>query len=318
MIAHANHMLKDLLGRGVVILTLLIPLLLGTVTAGASGTLDPDAFNLNGQGLLWKIEKDGSPGPSYLLGTMHSTEDQVVAVAQAVRPLVARVKTLIVEVEDDPSLKAQVFQSMVLSDGRTLQQILPPDLFQSVGALSRSYGLSPEQLNGLKPWAMLALFAAPPSEAARVSVGRLNLDQRLQIEARQSGVGINSLETPREQLSVFEDLSDEDVIALLGELPSNPDDYEIRFAIQVRNYLLGDLAGMYRAMLADMENIPPSTFEPFMDSLIHERNTRMAQRAMRFLESQEVLIAVGALHLPGETGLVEQFRALGYTVTPLQ
>jgi uncharacterized protein YbaP (TraB family) len=41
----------------------------------------------------------------------------------------------------------------------------------------------------------------------------------------------------------------------------------------------------------------------------------MAERALPFLEEGGAFIAVGALHLPGEAGLVELLRAKGYTVT---
>lgn len=40
----------------------------------------------------------------------------------------------------------------------------------------------------------------------------------------------------------------------------------------------------------------------------------MAERAAPLLEKGGAFIAVGALHLPGKEGLIERFRALGYTV----
>jgi uncharacterized protein YbaP (TraB family) len=41
----------------------------------------------------------------------------------------------------------------------------------------------------------------------------------------------------------------------------------------------------------------------------------MAERAAPPLASGGAFIAVGALHLAGKTGLIERFRADGYTVT---
>jgi uncharacterized protein YbaP (TraB family) len=52
-----------------------------------------------------------------------------------------------------------------------------------------------------------------------------------------------------------------------------------------------------------------------MRALLQNRNEIMADRTTPLLASGGAFIAVGALHLAGKTGLVEQFRADGYTVT---
>jgi uncharacterized protein len=41
----------------------------------------------------------------------------------------------------------------------------------------------------------------------------------------------------------------------------------------------------------------------------------MAERIAPLLKGGGAFIAVGALHLPGKTGLIERLRAEGYTVT---
>lgn len=49
--------------------------------------------------------------------------------------------------------------------------------------------------------------------------------------------------------------------------------------------------------------------------LIRKRNRLMAKRAGDLLAKGNVFIAVGALHLPGDEGLVELIRKAGYKVT---
>ncbi|MGL4489412.1 MAG: TraB/GumN family protein, partial [Rhizobiaceae bacterium] len=53
----------------------------------------------------------------------------------------------------------------------------------------------------------------------------------------------------------------------------------------------------------------------FEEIMINARNGVMAERARDRLAKGSVFIAVGALHLPGEKGLVELLRKDGYTVT---
>ena len=51
--------------------------------------------------------------------------------------------------------------------------------------------------------------------------------------------------------------------------------------------------------------------------LIEKRNRTMHERAMPLIDGGNAFIAVGALHLPGNTGLVELLRQSGYRVTPV-
>ena len=55
----------------------------------------------------------------------------------------------------------------------------------------------------------------------------------------------------------------------------------------------------------------------FQETLIVNRNYVMVERMLPILESRSALVAVGALHLPEETGIVTLLRNEGYTVSPL-
>lgn len=54
-----------------------------------------------------------------------------------------------------------------------------------------------------------------------------------------------------------------------------------------------------------------------MKGFITDRNIRMAGRAAPLLGEGNAFIAVGAMHLIGEKGLVELFRKQGYVMTRL-
>ncbi|TIU64218.1 MAG: polysaccharide biosynthesis protein GumN, partial [Mesorhizobium sp.] len=59
----------------------------------------------------------------------------------------------------------------------------------------------------------------------------------------------------------------------------------------------------------------PASYAAFEETMITSRNKVMADHAAPFLARGTAFIAVGALHLPGPQGLVEDFRKAGYTVT---
>jgi uncharacterized protein YbaP (TraB family) len=56
-------------------------------------------------------------------------------------------------------------------------------------------------------------------------------------------------------------------------------------------------------------------YAAFDQAMITDRNKVMVDHAQPILAKGNVFMAVGALHLPGPEGLVEDFRKAGYTVT---
>ena len=59
-------------------------------------------------------------------------------------------------------------------------------------------------------------------------------------------------------------------------------------------------------------------YSEFSATMINKRNHVMADRAARYLSKGGAFIAVGALHLQGQEGLVELIRRQGYTVTAVE
>ncbi|TIU46173.1 MAG: polysaccharide biosynthesis protein GumN, partial [Mesorhizobium sp.] len=68
---------------------------------------------------------------------------------------------------------------------------------------------------------------------------------------------------------------------------------------------------LFRAVLpGDADD--PASYAAFEETMITSRNKVMADHAAPFLARGNAFIAVGALHLPGPQGLVEDFRKAGY------
>lgn len=55
----------------------------------------------------------------------------------------------------------------------------------------------------------------------------------------------------------------------------------------------------------------------FMEALLDRRNADWLTKLPEIFSKGSTFVAVGALHLAGEKGVVEGLRKLGYTVTPV-
>lgn len=54
-----------------------------------------------------------------------------------------------------------------------------------------------------------------------------------------------------------------------------------------------------------------------MKVLLDNRNNYWMQQLPKLMKEESLLVAVGALHLAGKSGLVNQFKDKGYTVIPV-
>ncbi|TIU16252.1 MAG: polysaccharide biosynthesis protein GumN, partial [Mesorhizobium sp.] len=76
----------------------------------------------------------------------------------------------------------------------------------------------------------------------------------------------------------------------------------------------GMLWPLFRAVLPGDED-DSAGYAAFEETMITSRNKVMIDHAGPILAKGNAFMAVGALHLPGAEGLVEDFRKAGYTVT---
>jgi uncharacterized protein YbaP (TraB family) len=269
-----------------------------------------------GQGLLWQIEGEGAR-PSYLFGTMHVTDDEVVDLPAEVSQAFEAADSLTVEIVSTPDAPYRMYQAMLLSDGRGLDQVVGMELFQRTAAVGASYGLDPRILRTFKPWAAMAMLSIPVTEVMRQRAGEKALDDRLQIAASQRGMTMHSLETLEEQLAVFERLSEAEQIAMLASVIDLGDKVEAIFEDMRQAYLARDTARILAISEAHQTGLDAELLEAFADDLINVRNDRMVERMAPRLSEGASFIAVGALHLPGERGILRQLEEQGYRVTRL-
>ena len=269
-----------------------------------------------GQGLLWQIDGAG-PAPSYLFGTMHTADEEVTALAPPVLDALERAQSLSLEVIMTPEAQMSLGFAMMLSDGRTLEQVVGPDLFQRAVTAGRPYGFGQDQFRLFKPWAVMTLLSLPPSEVKRQAAGEKALDHRLQEAATQRGLALHGLEQIEEQIAMFNDMAEDDQIAMLDATIAQSDQVEVMFEKMRAAYLDQNPAQIFEMMQAQQTGVDPGLVETFTERLLDARNERMAERMQPRLAEGGAFVAVGALHLPGESGILKLLEGQGYQLTRL-
>ena len=283
---------------------------------------------VNGQGLLWKVEREGVPA-SYIFGTMHSSDPRVLAIPERVTRALTKADTLVLELRttgaEGVDAAQALFQSMLLTDGRKLPDILGAKTYTAVAEALAGHGLPPPILEGIKPWGAYLLLTAPrPRENNGGQAGGRPaqvLDQVLEFHAQDQGIGVAVLETVHDQIAVFSGMAEEDMTQLVRELVAEAADDGLNahvgayFETVTERYLAGDLASI---LVLSRDQIPGSAAglnARLMRRLIDGRNRRFTERLGETLPAGDTFVAVGALHLPGRTGLLNLLASSGFTVS---
>jgi len=278
---------------------LLLAVLLSSLLAAAQG--------LAGQGLVYQVSRDGHP-PSYLVGTMHSEDPRVTGLLSEFAPLIEQADIVALEMLPDAVTMLAVGAATLLPGDQSLRRLIGDERFDALSAAATRLGLPVEVMDRLKPWAAAVMLGMPAAETGRF------LDMEIYLQALTRQQRTVGLETAAEQLAVFDGMTPEVQLVLLDEMVKNAADMPRQMEGLTATYLSGDLDRLDAVAREQYGDMPPAVRHWFEEALLDRRNARMLARLSPVLGEGAVFIAVGALHLGGESGLIAGLRRLGYRV----
>ncbi|MFW2374876.1 MAG: TraB/GumN family protein [Gammaproteobacteria bacterium] len=291
---------------------LIILLLLAMVSAvQADSQADYQGRILHPKGLLWKIEKAGMT-PSYLYGTMHVGDPRVLKLAPEVERAFVEADRFGMEVLLNFQAIGVITGGSFFNDGRTLKSVMKEADYQRlINLLEQQFQMSEQMVMHMRPWVVLTLLMMPEKAQADSDSA---LDMVLYRRAAMRRIPLLGLETAEEQLAVFESLEMEEQVWMLNKTVEDFGMLEDLYPMLLDNYLRRDLAGLVK--LQDRYMYPETDIDDrFMIELLDKRNLRMVARMQDFLKQGNAFIAIGALHLPGTTGVLHLLEQQGYQVT---
>jgi uncharacterized protein YbaP (TraB family) len=260
------------------------------------------------QGLLFRIQSQSpEAADSWLFGTIHSEDPRVTRLPQSVADAIDESAGLVLEVVPDAKMAEVSRAAMMLGPDQRLSELIPDAIYRQTRAALGAQGMPPEVVDRLRPWAALLLLSTPPSSGEPV------LDLVLYQRALASGKPVQGLESIDEQLAVFGGLSLPDQITLLSQSLEEREELPRIFGALVDAYLARDLAQLMELGRTLVSN-DPAVDARLRAALIDERNARMFERLLPLVRQGSQFLAVGALHLPGDGGLLERLEAQGFEV----
>ncbi len=258
--------------------------------------------------LLWKITGKDIIKPSYLYGTIHLTCDYKFT--DKLKKAFDETDRLVLEIDmANPNLQADMMKLIFMEDGKTIQSLLSEEDYATLSAFFKEQvGLDLKLFNTMKP---LAITSTITSKMTVCDHGVAYESEFLKV-AKAQNEEVIGLETIADQMSVFDKIPYEEQLKTLVEMAKNGmEESKKSFDEMTLYYNAEDLEGLQEVM------IKQGLEADFQENLVDQRNRNWIPLIEKIATEAPAFIGVGALHLPGEQGVINLLRKQGYTVVPV-
>lgn len=261
-----------------------------------------------GRGLLWRVAKRGVPA-SHIYGTIHVPDPRLAELPAVVRQRFDAATSLMLEFVPDPYSRSRFLEAAMFLDRQTLAEKIGAEDFERAVEHLTPIGLPREVVNKLKPWGVLLNLRNP----RRAEQGA-PLDSQLLERARARRLPLHQIEGVEEQIFTFDEFPMESQIALLKHSLAHRDELLELAERTMEAYLERDLAAIWRLREQFIARHPAiAAHQAVMTKrVVHDRSVVMAFRMQRELRRGGAFVALGALHLYGDKGVLALLEADGY------
>ena len=259
--------------------------------------------------MLYRVHGPGG-ATVYLLGSVHLLSADAATLPPEVDSAFEHAKSVAFETSlDSVMMRGQELMAHGrYTNGATLRTSLSPAGLAKLDTILPEYGLSVDQVNGLKPWLVALALTQMTMQRANFQP-QYGVDAQLNAKAHQEGKPIVGLESVDFQLGLFDALSPADQERLVVE--TRAPDQEAKELTQVKDaWSTGNAAELDSLLNSRLQSDPT-----LLQALVTNRNRNWIPKIEAMLKgSDDVLVVVGAGHLVGKQGVVELLRAKGYKV----
>ncbi|MFV2059736.1 MAG: TraB/GumN family protein [Gammaproteobacteria bacterium] len=274
-------------------------------------SLQSNAYAGNENSLLWRIDKAGVDS-SYILATMHSEDPRVLTLPDNYNDIFVKAKSFTAEIDLSINNNSALAKIMILPGNKNLKKIIGDELFKKSVIMLKDFGIPENVVIKLKPWAVLMTLSYPKPKTG-LFLDKVLFDKAIKLNKKTYG-----LETAEEQIAIFDKISYLHQTILLRDSMKQYPHFSEQLEHLKKLYLKGDLDGLQRYNEEIMLKGNYRVASKFMVQLIDQRNIKMVNRMQPRLLEGGAFIGVGALHLPGEVGILQLLREQNYQLTPVQ
>ena len=268
--------------------------------------------------LLWKVSGNGLKKSSYLFGTYHLKSGDFLKKVKGAQEALEASEAVVGELEITPEVASQLMTYMVMED-QQLDSILTIEQYDSVAAaLKEQLGIPIMMLNKVKPMGIYLLLASGEAgkeiRENKKEGDSQPMDMWIQTMAKETNRPVLSLETMQDQAELLFNSSsiERQTEMLLQYIRMEQKSVDAESEKLEKCYSQQNL----ECLVELMQSSDYSDIEKNL--LLRDRNLRWIPQLEENMKKQSSFVAVGALHLAGDQGLISLLQNQGYIVTPVR
>jgi uncharacterized protein YbaP (TraB family) len=260
--------------------------------------------------LLWEISGNGLTSPSYLYGTMHVGDKRAHDFSDATMNAFKQAKAFAGELNMEDVDQLAVLNLMKLDSGQKLHSFFTTEEWTKIESyFNTKLHVNPNDFDDYNAFFLYSLIAQSQFKNQKGEA----VDLYFFSEAKKAGKKLLGLEKVEEQIAAIGSMPlDEQKKMILEAVEGKQGNGKKELKKMMKYYTKGDLENLL--IFSNDTEMGPE----FERALIIDRNHRMADRMVPLMEAQSTFVGVGALHLPGEEGVINLLRKKGYSVQALK
>lgn len=274
----------------------------------------------NSDAMLWRVQREGSE-PSHLFGTIHVGDRSLAALSPPTLAALRGSRIVALEAAEVskgmlPYVMSQAGKMMTARD-KPLQRALDEDELKVVERSLTKSGYPADLALGIRPWVATLFLTGSDCQEAQPAKP---LDLIISDEARRLDLTVVGLETMLEQFTSLAEIDDNVQVAWLKASIATHDRIDDVTHTMAELYRFRRINAVWQLTqsLAPGAKLTNADLAAIRFGLVGKRNLRLLERSLPMFEAGRAFVAVGALHLSADDGLVEGLRRRGFTVTALE
>ena len=268
--------------------------------------------------LLWKITGNGLKHPSYLFGTHHLIPIQFLDSVPGLFKAFNECETVVGEmVLNNLDASAKIQQAAVMPNHKKISDLLTEEEYKFVdNELKATLKFELKEVSIMNPSLILTMYEMEKYKKLTGFSDDKQSDSYFQLVAAEKEKKVLGLETIEQQIALlFSNGSLEHQVKILVESMRKKDDMLKEMILLNKLYKAGKLNDLFllskgKGAITDM------TDEEFR-KMADDRNSYWITKLHSMMHDSACFIAVGALHLPGQNGLLKLLEKEGYKLSPV-
>jgi uncharacterized protein YbaP (TraB family) len=269
------------------------------------------SFTSHAETSIWQVSN--GQNTVYLGGTFHMLKPDDYPLPQGFLDVYEKVEWLVFETDitqlDTEKFQQKFIKAMTLSNGQILADQLSPQAYAGLIRYAAKNNMDTGRLQHFRPQ-MIGLIISL-KELKKFGLTAEGVDNFMGNKALSDEKKITELESIDEQINYIASMGKGNESALILQTLDDIKDFSNDLTIMKDAWRSGNRQSLFEKGIQPMMENYPKIYQ----SLLVDRNNNWLPKIERLIEQpKEKFILVGALHLIGKDGLLQQLKKRGYQV----